>query len=203
MNAETAENDSAKARKNRYTWLFLGWVVLSVVWIGYGPEFCLPSYRVNSNEIVNYSELIQQHTWSIVSNTALLPLGVSLLVGGVLVYHARRWWLGLLLIPLPIFALGLFLAGILCDETALQHIATIEFGDSVYHLTAGDYPNCDVFTEVLILFQCSKSGERCQGKTIDTAMWYEFETAKLVVDETLNQLQVINRDDVIYTLTPE
>ncbi|MCB9457702.1 MAG: hypothetical protein H6671_17090 [Anaerolineaceae bacterium] len=203
MNLKTTESNPTKRRKNRYTGLFLGWVVLSVVWIGYGPELCLPSYRANSNEIVNYSELIQRHTWSIVNNSPLLPLAVALLVGGVLVYRARRWWLSVLLIPVVLFACAFFMAGVLCDETVLYHVATAKLGDNVYHLTVGDYNNLDLFEEYLFIFQCDANDERCQGKPIDIAMWYEFENAKLIVDASHNQLQVINRDEVIYTLDPE
>lgn len=207
MNTEIAENNPSKRRKNLYTWLFLGWVVLSVMWILRGPELCLPSYRANSDELINYSELIQRHTWNIVNNSRFMPLAVALLVGGGLVYRAQRRWLGLLLIPVICFGCTASLGGIICDQTALDHVATIEFDGSVYHLTLGHdvAGGMDISSDILFLYECDDNGESCRGREIARHVGFPFTESnlRLLVDETLNQLQVINRDEVIYTLDPE
>ncbi len=201
----TAKKPHGNQKKRDY-WLFVSWLLVSFLWIYFGTGECLPSYRADYNKIVNYSDLLRQHSTNILQDP-LFVLSIALLVSGIILYRAKQWLVGLLLIPLVPFACFISLGGTLCDHTTLHHIAAVEFDGSIYHLTLGNdvAGGWDISTDVLFLFKCVENTDSCQGQEIARYLSgaYEKPDLRLLVDATHNQLQVINGDEVVYTLDPE
>lgn len=193
-------------QKKRDYWLFVSWLLVSFLWIYVGAGECLPSYQADYNKIVNYSDLLRQHSTNILQHP-LFILGIVLLVSGILLYRAKQWLVGLLLIPLVPFACFISLGGTLCYHTILYHITTVKFDGSVYHLTLGNdvAGGADVFPDALFLFKCVENTDSCRGQEIARYLSgaYEKPDLKLIVDATHNQLQVLNGDELIYTLDSE
>lgn len=180
--------------------------LVSFLWIYFGAGECLPSYRADYNKFVNYSDLLRQHSTNILQDP-LFILSIALFVSGIILYRAKQWLVGLLLIPLVPFACFMSLGGILCYHTILYHIATVEFDGNLYHLTLGNdvAGGADVFPDALFLFKCIENTDSCRVQEIARHLSgaYQKQDLKLIVDPAHNQLQVINSDEVIYTLDPE
>ncbi|MCB9454096.1 MAG: hypothetical protein H6672_21905 [Anaerolineaceae bacterium] len=206
MNTKIAERNSAKRRKNLYTGLFLGWVALSAVWIWYISGICVPSHPENHDAVMPYPALLRQFSGNLLYNP-FLALLVGLIVGGVLLYPTKNRWLGLALLPWLLFAcvLGSISSSCIVNDASL--IATVKFDGSIdYLLWVDDTGSWDMSTNALYLYTCDENGPNCRLQVIKRYTSTPFprpSDLRLTVDSTHNQLQVINRDEVIYTLAPE
>lgn len=198
--------DSLVTRKNPYSWLFVAWAVVSAVWISQGLTECLPSYLANYNEVLNYSELLREHSmFGSVLENPIIAFVVTFVIGIALLFRAKRWWLGFLFLPLVALTCLMFTGGLFCDQTTLQHVDTIQFDGHVYHLTLGDdvAGGADVFSTVLFLHECEQDGETCRGQEIERTYLTVFSNVtglKLRVDAATNQLQVFVDNQVVFTL---
>lgn len=205
MDTKTVEQDTAKRRKNLYTGLFLGWVVLSVVWIWYISGICVPSHPENYDAVTPYPALLRQSSGNLLYNPFFVLL-VGLIVGGVLLYQTKNWWLGLALLPWLPFACVLGFLSSLCSNGA-SLIETVEFdGSTDYLLWVDDTGSWDMSTNALYFYTCDEDGPNCRLRVIKRYISSPYprpSDLRLFIDTSHNQLQVINRDEVIYTLDPE
>lgn len=118
--------------KHRIWLIFVGWTLISLAWLwtSVTSYVCPPRYFPALQAEENYAELLRRYSW--------VALAVSLAVGIVLILGTRRWfylWMWIL-VALPGGGIAL-LASLLCNQTLLSHVGTVEFDQRVYHLTLG------------------------------------------------------------------
>lgn len=193
--------DYNQTTKNRYSMLLLAWIIFSVVWIWLGDTGCLKTYYVNYNVVENYSEVLSQHSFlNLRPDNSFAALVVAFVVGIVLLRRARRWWLSLLFISLVPFACQMLIGSVVCSQTTLHWVGTVEFDGRVYHLTLGNNSDLEFFSQALFVHECDQTGEKCRGREIARSYSNRFAGPKLDVDETRNQLRVLDAAEVLFTL---
>lgn len=198
-----SDNDLAQSRKDTFSWLFIFWMVVLVLWVAKASE-CPPSGYADYGEITSYSELVSRHTMYLNPLVPLALLFVSWIAGTSVLATMRRTWLGLLLVLTIPFACRM-IVGIMfsCPRyTILTHIDTVEFDGHLYHLAYNERFEEHSEGPELDLHKCKPDGDQCERSIL--SLYANRQTGPLLfVDEATNQLKVQISKDVIFILDPD
>jgi hypothetical protein len=189
------------ARQMRYTKLYLGWLLLSYVWFFLIMLHCLPSYRPDINDVIDYWSLINIHSKSIITDL-WLALVVTCVVGLILIVRSNRSKLIYLMLPSilpPLLVLGVQ-GG--CIETSLQNIDSVEFENHIFYFTTGTHNNDFMTWTRLYVHCCDINSNNCIGHQI-TGMIppRHTENPTLIIDEQDRNLLISVNGEKLLTIT--
>ncbi len=196
---DTTEKKKKSPRRpiDKMVWVGIASFIMCFVIYGYlttGQPRC----DYDTNTLVDYSTLIAQCNPSPNLMMGLLIIGIPAVIGLALVAFARS----------KIIAIVLLLPACVCSvcgswsawmpDPSVEHISSIEFDGHIYHLAQREYYNIDVGSEyTILLFECEQDETTCRGRKIEK---YIEQGDSLRVNETMNQLQVVADDEILFTL---
>ncbi|MFN8527220.1 MAG: hypothetical protein U0670_01255 [Anaerolineae bacterium] len=161
---------------------------------------------MDPREVVNYSDLINQHgggiLWAL--RSPLLAIAISFLVAIPMLLRIKSCLLSLLIVPLACYAGIAILSNIFCDGTRLYPVDTLEFGENTYHLTVGSVvaSGMDVSYEVLYLHRCQADGTNCHSREVARSNWvlHPISDPRLEIDTERNELVVSAGGEILLRL---
>src|SRR5688572_4099205 len=113
----------------------------------------LEIYQPIANEIVDYPALLSYFKRS--ENLNWFPFFVvNICALFALMEDRHKGRLSLLFVLFNLFSCGLLLNTLTGKSNELEHLETIHFKDSTYHLTHNIFRNADLDTHNLIVFEC-------------------------------------------------
>jgi WD40 repeat protein len=200
MEMKKKKNSDIK-RGNNGIWIFLGWLVFSLLWLWSINRLCpLPGFGAANGEIVSYREHFASNGINPLRNPFYVFMAANVIAIIFLIRLEKRL-LFLLLIPFNVAACYMSLAFWLdCGGKALEHLGTQRFEGKTYHLAyAYSMYFDDALRHDLYLYECANERDECYQHYVEDNYSSGFSGTSLGVVN--NQLQISNRrGEITYRL---